>query len=238
MEVENILMYIKCKNNSPSFMEAKSNIFLNPYSYLVLRKSGLNFNEFDSISIDSYYLWKLLKICGIVKSDQRYSFDNTSFAKTYFNLLKKENRIAIVGSDEKSNEKFCYELKKTHPEINIVYNRNGFFRDDSEKNEFFDRIIGLNIDQIIIGMGSPLQERFIIEAKGKGWQGDSYTCGGFIHQTANQGYNYYPKYIDKFNLRFIYRMYDEPKLIYRYLIEYPKFLMYFIFDLLRMKIYG
>ena len=39
--------------------------------------------------------------------------------------------------------------------------------------------------------------------------GVGFTCGGFIHQTANNEIEYYPLWIDRMNLRFVYRMYKE-----------------------------
>jgi N-acetylglucosaminyldiphosphoundecaprenol N-acetyl-beta-D-mannosaminyltransferase len=85
-------------------------------------------------------------------------------------------------------------------------------------------------------MGSPNQENFLIELANEGWNGSGYTCGGFFHQTSKKGIQYYPTWCDKYNLRWMYRMYDEPKLIKRYVWHYPIFIFIFIFDMIVYKI--
>ena len=77
---------------------------------------------------------------------------------------------------------------------------------------------------VIAGMGSPLQEHFLISLRKKGWGGLGFTCGAFIKQTA-KNINYYPKVFDKFHFRWLYRLFDEPKLFGRYFFEYPKVLL-------------
>mgnify|MGYP000060826451 CR=1 FL=1 len=50
-----------------------------------------------------------------------------------------------------------------------------------------------------------------------GYQGIGFTCGGFVHQTAMNRMHYYPNWVDKMNLRFVYRMYKEKHTRTRYL---------------------
>ncbi len=49
------------------------------------------------------------------------------------------------------------------------------------------------------------------------FQGIGFTCGGFVHQTAMNRMHYYPNWVDKMNLRFVYRMYKEKHTRTRYL---------------------
>ena len=83
-------------------------------------------------------------------------------------------------------------------------------------------------------MGTPFQEQFLVDLKNLGWIGAGYTCGGFIHQTA-ANIKYYPEFFNTYNLRWLYRMIDEPKLIKRYLILYPKSTFLFFFDFIIYK---
>ena len=80
-----------------------------------------------------------------------------------------------------------------------------------------------------------MQEQFLIDLQKSGWQGVGYTCGGFLHQTA-KGIQYYPKWVNRLGLRAFYRMYDEPQLIKRYFIEYPKAIVIILGDLMKAKI--
>ena len=62
-----------------------------------------------------------------------------------------------------------------------------------------------------------MQEKFLLKVKKMGYQGIGFTCGGFVHQTAMNRMHYYPDWVDKMNLRFVYRMYKEKHTRTRYL---------------------
>jgi exopolysaccharide biosynthesis WecB/TagA/CpsF family protein len=225
------------KNKTIDKLSNKGGIstFLNPYSYIMLRNQVDLLKEFDSIYIDGEWLCKFLRWFK-VKNVTRCSFDYSSLAPVIFNHAEKESlKIAIVGSDSQSIEKFCVHLEKKYPNITQVYIRNGYFDNDLDLGESVKEIVRINPDILIVGMGVIKQELFLIKTKELGWKGSGFTCGGFIHQTAKSGSDYYPYFINKLNLRFIYRMYDEPKLVKRYLFDYPKFVIFFINDFLKSK---
>ncbi len=211
------------------------NCFLNPYSYLQLRKNPELLDAVDKVYVDGMFLLKLLKLISFPVSIRR-SFDNTSLAPVVFeNLQSNGKTIAIVGSDQKSMEGFKSHILKKYPKLKLVFVRNGYFDSHGQLLSVQKELIKINPDCILIGMGTPLQERFLVGLKRQGWNGIGYTCGGFIHQTASKGSEYYPRLINKFNLRFLYRMYDEPKLIKRYTVDYSKFLFCFTLDAVRYK---
>jgi N-acetylglucosaminyldiphosphoundecaprenol N-acetyl-beta-D-mannosaminyltransferase len=127
-------------------------------------------------------------------------------------------------------------LRKTPPEavgilekrygFKVSYSRNGFFESDEQRREVIRHIRQQEYDVVVCGMGTPLQEKFLVELKEAGWNGYGYTCGGYLHQLATKE-KYYPKFFDKLNIRWIYRIYDEPKLYHRYFVLYPVFAFYF-----------
>jgi exopolysaccharide biosynthesis WecB/TagA/CpsF family protein len=203
--------------------------FLNPYSYLYARKYADIYKNFDGVYIDGQWLVYFLAFFKIRKTT-RVSFDYSSIADEVFNeICKLKLSIAIIGSTEESNKKFCEFLLKKYPNISIKISQNGYFSEDNKK-KLIHEIKNKGIEFVLVGMGTPMQEKFLVELKHSGWNGLAYTCGGFMHQTASSGEDYYPNIIDKYNLRFLYRIYDEPKLLKRYLIEYPKFVFYIIKD--------
>ena len=61
-----------------------------------------------------------------------------------------------------------------------------------------------------------MQEQFLLMVKNTGFKGIGFTCGGFIHQTANDEIDYYPAWINRMNLRFLYRMIKEKHTRKRY----------------------
>ena len=105
--------------------------------------------------------------------------------------------------------------------------------DDSIKA--IEIILALKPSIVVVGMGTPRQEQFLVDLKEAGYNGTGYTCGGFFHQTAGK-MDYYPNWADKFHLRWLYRIIDEPKLFKRYTVDYSWFLVVFLYDVIKYRI--
>lgn len=205
--------------------------YLNLYSYLYFRKNIDLFKAFTFIGFDGILLVKLLNFIGILKTT-RLSFDMTSLAKQVFTIAeKKEKTLYLVGAKQIELERAIKNLLNKFRNLKIIGSSSGYFRNEKHKIEEIEKICNLNPDILIAGMGTGNQEKFLLAVKENGWKGIAFTCGGFIHQTALR-LHYYPKWIDKYNLRALYRMIDEPKLIKRYLFIYPLGLSLFLWDVL------
>lgn len=209
--------------NTAQFAEAKAVTFLNPYSFLKLHHSNIDLNKFDKICIDGIALKIFLDLVYREPKIERLSFDFTSVAHLVFNQAATQSqRGFILGSDQESNELFLSKITDMFPGINLS-GRSGYFADDAELSNYLaGTLADSDYDFIVIGMGAVKQEEVAIALIDSGFQGRIYTCGGFIHQTAIGDGQYYPSWVDKFNLRFAYRMFKEPSTIHRYLIDYPK----------------
>ncbi len=190
--------------------------FLNPVSYLDALKHKELFSAFDGIFVDGGLLVKAIKgTYGVTV--RRRSLDMTSLAPIVFSYATKNNKtVAIVATKQEIVEKAVTNLKKVFKELNISYYRNGYFKSEEEKNNEAKKIVSLHPDILIIGMGIVLQEQFLLKVREAGFQGLGFTCGGFIHQTAQDKADYYPDWVDKYGLRFFYRMYREPHTRSRY----------------------
>jgi len=205
------------------------NIFINPYSYLLLRKRKDLISSVDRIMIDGQLMVSLLKWLKIV-SIKRKSFDMTSIAPGVFRKAEDDNEsVCFIGSKQDEITAAVEVISKEFPRLNVTRYRNGYF-DSDEWSKEIDLLVDLDPNIVVAGLGTPLQEQFLLDLKNKGWQGTGFTCGGFFHQTAS-GINYYPEWVDKFNLRWAYRIYDEPKLFGRYFLDYPKAIFLIIWDL-------
>ncbi|TVP44945.1 MAG: glycosyltransferase [Halomonas sp.] len=208
--------------------------FLNPYSYLVMRKEKDIYMGIDSFYCDGILFAKAMQLTG--KKYTRVSFDMTSIAPTVFHDAEKKGALVyFVGSEPGVVEKAASYFYELYPNLKLAGLRHGFFDSSSERQAFLQELKLLSPDIVIVGMGAPAQEKFIVDLKNTGWEGVAYTCGGFLHQTASSGTNYYPRWIDKFNLRWLYRMYDEPKLVKRYFVYYPLFVVMFTYDIVVFK---
>ena len=190
--------------------------FLNPVSYLdAIKHKGL-FTQYDGIFADGGLLVKAVKFF-YGKTIQRRSFDMTSLAPLLFDYAQDNGKsIAIVASKQESIEQAVKILIAKYPKLSILYFRNGYFNTNEEKMDTVHKIVLLKPDFLIVGMGIVKQEDFLLKVKDAGYLGVGFTCGGFIHQIAKDKAEYYPEWIDKHGLRFIYRMYKEPHTRYRY----------------------
>jgi exopolysaccharide biosynthesis WecB/TagA/CpsF family protein len=190
--------------------------FLNPVSYIEALKRKDLFSAFDGIFADGGLLVKAIKI-AYGATVKRRSFDMTSLAPIAFSYAAKAGKsVAIVATKQEMVEKAVANLENSFKGLNICYYRNGYFRDEKEMDEEATKIVSLHPDILIVGMGIIKQEQFLLKVRDAGYQGIGFTCGGFIHQTAQDKGEYYPDWVDKHGLRFVYRMYKEPHTRKRY----------------------
>ena len=205
--------------------------FVNPYSYLFLRKSEI-FSKFN-IEIDGILLVTILNFFRL-GNFTRASFDMTSLAGKIFNAASEKGEgVYIVGSKKEEIEKAVENIRNKFSNLQIIGFNHGYLSDEARK-VLIENIIESRCQIVICGMGVIKQEQFLFDLYRNGWTGVGYTCGGFIHQTAKQ-LNYYPDWVDKFNLRWLYRLLDEPKLAYRYFVVYPYSILILVLDIMRYK---
>ena len=183
--------------------------FLNPVSYLMALDRKDLFGQFDGIFADGSILVAAIRLLyGITV--KRRSFDMTSMAPELFRFAENNGKMLyIVASKQEQVEKAVEIFKERYPKLKFMGCRNGYFVSEQEMDAEAKHITQVNPDFLIVGMGALMQERFLLKVRNAGFQGIGFTCGGFIHQTANNEIEYYPLWIDRMNLRFVYRMYKE-----------------------------
>lgn len=214
-------------------LDGKLTTFINGYSYIFLRNKKV-LNEFDFIGLDGVTFKIIFSL--IFFKVRRISFDMTSLAPLIFEACSINGySLYCIGSTEKEITSFIKNIKQVYPGLKLAGFRNGYFDNDEEKDRFIKDLANIRPDILVVGMGTPFQEEFLLRMRSEGWSGSGFTCGGFIHQTANR-INYYPNIIRKLGLRWMYRMYKEPKVIRRVIRDYPLGLFYFVRDLVTEKL--
>lgn len=232
--VNKILSTEKYSVNQIFESKGKVYTFLNPVSYLTALDNKELFGQMDGIFADGGLLVKAIKML-YAKVVTRRSFDMTSMAPELFAYaLEHDKTIYIVASKQEQVEKAVEIFQERYPEVNFAGYRNGYFSSEEEMDKEAKHITELKPDFLIVGMGSLMQEKFLLKVKNAGYQGVGFTCGGFIHQTSKNEIDYYPAWVDKTNLRFIYRMWKEPHTRKRYLMAGLLFPARFIAE----KIFG
>lgn len=215
--IDKILASNKFSLNQTLVIKHKVYTFINPVSYLTAMEHKEVFARFDGIFADGSILVAAIKtLYG--KAVERRSFDMTSLAPELFSFAERQGKtVYIVASRQEQVERAIGIFKERWPGLKFAGHRNGYFSSESEMDEEAAKIVAAAPDFLIVGMGMLAQERFLLRVRDVGFQGIGFTCGGFIHQTARNEIDYYPGWVDRMNLRFLYRMYREKHTRKRYM---------------------
>lgn len=206
--------------------------FVNPFSYYLIKDNRLN-EKFDFIFCDAISLvWLHNLVCR--KKISRYSFDFTSIANNVFSYSSENSKVvAIVGgtSEEAIMAQKVIEDRFENCKI-VAYG--GFF--NIYDSDIYNNLNDLDVDIVISGMGTPLQERFLLEIKSKCPSVTlGFTCGGFISQIASSP-DYFNSNMNKLNLRWLQRALRHDYVRRRLLKDYPKFFFKYLFDTIKSRI--
>lgn len=210
---------------------------VNPFSYHLVRCHVELYESMDGLYVDGMTMCWLIRLLWR-KRVPRLSFDMSGIAADLFSFLNTkevDRNIYFLGTRQDVLEATINQFRSNYPQMNIAGYRNGYFIDTDDRRNAIKEIIRINSDFVIVGMGSPLQEQFALDLKNAGYKGIIFTCGGFLHQTSNR-INYYPKWVNKYNLRAFYRLFHEKGLwarLYNVLIEFP---ILFTYDTVRTKL--
>lgn len=202
--------------------------FLNPVSYLTALRHKDLFFQFDGIFADgSVLVYAILAL--YLRKVTRRSFDMVGIAPALFNYADDMGKsIYFIGAQHEEIKKSVNIFHAYYPNMKIMGFRNGFFKDDKEIECEVEKIISLQPDFLIVSMGIKRQEEILVRVRNAGFKGIGFTCGGFIRQTSMKKIDYYPVWIDRWNLRFLYRMVKEKHTRSRYIEAFFKFPLAFV----------
>lgn len=209
--------------------------FINPYTYLLARKRWDVFQQIDGICIDGVMLVAFFRLFFGLDVKRR-SFDSTSMANEIFSACDQDgSSVYLIGATPVEISGAVSVIKYRYPRLKLCGFRSGFFDSADERIATIDEIATSQPDIVICGMGGGVQEAFLVDLKQAGWSGAGYTCGGYLHQLSYGSYDYYPAWVDRLNLRWAYRMVNEPHTVLRYLIDYPTFIVKFVNDYIKWR---
>ena len=116
--------------------------------------------------------------------------------------VKYDSRIFLYGSKNTIADKAKSELEQLYPDIRIVGTCNGY--EDTEK-----------VNIIFVGLGSPKQEEFIINNKEFLKNIKIFMPVGGSFDVISHTLKRAPSWMIKANLEWLYRLFQEPKRIFR-----------------------
>ncbi len=206
-------------------------IYLNPFNYFFLRRNPWLLNV-AHYRMDGIYLVSIMRL--YLKKRwciSRQSFDMTSLAPIILDYCaQRQLKIFVAGGKPGHAEGFIDIMRERFYGIEWVGCCNGY---ESEET-VIERVLASGADVALLGLGNIKQESVAGKLAQKNLSGRFFTCGAFVSQTAGAGAaEYYPEWINHYNLRWAYRFVKEPHVIKRVARYYPAFLVAFLFDVLR-----
>ncbi|MEP1932099.1 MAG: WecB/TagA/CpsF family glycosyltransferase [Roseibium sp.] len=133
-------------------------------------------------------------------------------------------RIYLLGAKDTQVNLAKVHLEKTYPAHVIVGHRNGYVS-EADCPDVCAKISAVKPDLLLVAMGNPRQERFIVENRHHLDVGVTIGVGAlfdFLSGSVARA----PSVIRAIGLEWLFRLAQEPRrLVYRYAIGIPKFLI-------------
>ena len=123
------------------------------------------------------------------------------------------SKIFLYGAKEGIAEKAKVELEKLYPNVNIVETCNGYI----DENIAFNKINDSEADIVFVALGSPKQEEFILDYKSKLKNVKIFMPVGGSFDVISKTLKRAPNWMIKRNLEWLYRVFKQPKRIFRHL---------------------
>lgn len=201
--------------------------FVNPFSYPFAAQEMSVRDGFDMWLVDGGLLCRLSNLFRPARLD-RVSFDFSSVADDVFSLCNSmQLRVGLLGGTAKEIEAAGRYLEARYPLARFVFVENGFFSDDAVDAQI-DEMAAQNVQIAVIGLGTPKQERFVLRLKEKVHAPALlFTCGGFLSQTGLSG-DYYPGWVKRTGLRWLYRAVRHRHVRRRLFKDYPSFMVKYL----------
>lgn len=172
---------------------------------------SINDQYFQTIINDSIVILDSFGVCYLygkkngIKIEPLNGIDLAEF------LISQGYRIFILGTTEDNIIRAVDNLKVRYPNCEIVGYHNGYF-DDDEK--VIEKINHANVDCLLVGMGSPKQEKWIYQNKSKLFFGVAMGIGGSIDVWAGK-FKRAPYIFRKLRLEWLYRILIDLKRVPR-----------------------
>lgn len=136
-------------------------------------------------------------------------------------LIEEKSRIAFLGSGTKQIDK----LKNIYSE-KLVFAHDGYFALD-QKDDLLAKLISQNPDLLLVGMGSPRQEKIIYELKTKLPNTIMMGVGGALDLWSGS-LKRAPKIMIDLNLEWLFRIIQEPYRVKRFIYSVRGYILLLI----------
>lgn len=123
-------------------------------------------------------------------------------------------KVLLFGAKEEINKKASENIKKQYPNIQVLPGINGYYSKE-EETQIVQKIENLKPHILLVGMSSPLKEKFAHTYREKLGANIIIPCGGMID--VYSGFTKQsPAWVKKTGLAIPYRVLQEPKRLFAF----------------------
>jgi len=140
----------------------------------------------------------------------------------------------MLGASENSLREAIRVLESAYPRLRIVGGHPGYFRDDAEIEEVVEEINAKRPNVLVLGMGMPLQEKWLHGHFDRINVNVALT-GGAVFDYISGRIKMTPDLFYRLKLEWLYRLWQQPRRLFRrYLVGIPEF----FFRVIRARLSG
>lgn len=143
---------------------------------------------------------------------------------------RNDYKIFLLGATEEVIQKAISNIREQNPDVKIVGYHNGYFeKTGKQSDDMVAYINSLKPNVMLVGMGMPLQEKWINENL-KSLQVNAILNAGSCIDILAGVKRVCPQWMSNIGFEWLFRLSQEPsRLFTRYIIGNPKFLYYIFF---------
>ena len=161
------------------------------------------------------------------------NLNGTDFVPRLLDHANRPWRVALLGSSQSTMPIAARRFADRWPRHTFLAARDGYFSDSRESQEYCRQLRQQSVDLLLVGMGNPVQEKWI--AANGAATGAKVSIGvGALFDFAAGHARRAPRWVRTLRCEWCYRLMQEPRrLASRYLVGNPLFLIRAFRDRLR-----
>ena len=209
----------------------------NVFLLLAAREDGFLrsvYRSCDMLTVDGMAIFYALRLLGTpVKA-------SASASLFFYPLLERARQkghgVYLLGAREEIVREAVERIEAQYEGIRIVGWHNGYF-DVNDASEIVEDIRRAKPDVLLVGMSSPLKERFVVNYLHEMNVPVSLGVGGMLDIAAGRA-QFAPNWIRKLCLEWLYRLVQEPKRMWRrYATTNPVFCWLVLKELVKRQLF-
>jgi len=181
----------------------------------------------DYLIADGYSIvWANKKILNKNIEKVVFTYSYFKFMRELF--IKNKTPLFFLGTSKENIEKAAKLEMANFPLLKLAGYHHGYFDKNLESDKIIKSINESNAEVLIVGMGCPLAEKWIIGNKDQLKPTLIFSVGGFFDLLSKEKTSA-PKWLYNSGLEWIFRLIQEPRRLFkRYLIANSCFILYIV----------